>query len=511
MPPLRAVLTASALLVAAFVGTASAAPPNVLLLFTDDHAAHAMSCYGSKVNKTPQLDRIAQEGMRFEHCYVGNSLCGPSRATILTGKHSHKNGFKKNGDRFDGSQVTFPKLLQQAGYQTAMIGKWHLESDPTGFDHWEVLVGQGPYYNPPMIRNGERVKHEGYTTEIIGDLTQKWLEQRDPNKPFLLMTQHKAPHREWQPGPKYFDMYKDEEIPEPATLFDDYGGRASPARTQTLSIAHEMNDLDLKLVPPKNLTPEQLKLWHAAYDAENEAFHKAELKGSELVRWKYQRYMKDYLRCVAAVDDQVGRVLDYLDRNDLTRNTVVLYSSDQGFFLGDHGWFDKRFMYEECYKTPFLVRWPGVTHPGTVNRDLVSNLDFAQTILEIAGVKADPEMQGLSVVPLLKGAKPRDWRKSLYYHYYEFPAVHSVQRHYGVKTDRYKLLHFYHLGEWELFDLERDPRELHSVYNDPSYAEVQQDLVKELQRLREQYQVPEDPKPVAPPPGAANKKKKNAA
>lgn len=500
------VLAAAVLLVP--TSDCRAARPNILLLFTDDHAAHAMSCYGSKVNRTPHLDRIAESGMRFDRCFVTNSLCGPSRATILTGKYSHANGFRQNGDRFNGAQTTFPKLLQQSGYQTAMIGKWHLESDPTGFDHWEVLVGQGPYYNPPMIRNGERVKHDGYTTQVIGDLTEQWLEQRDPSQPFLLMTQHKAPHREWQPGPGYFDLYKSESIPEPPTLFDDYRGRASPARTQTLSIASEMTELDLKLTPPQGLTEAQLATWHAAYDAENEEFRKANLKGQDLVRWKYQRYMKDYLRCVAAVDDQVGRVLKYLDDHQLAENTVVIYASDQGFFLGDHGWFDKRFMYEECYRTPFLVRWPGVTPAGSVNRDLVSNLDFAQTILEMAEVAAPTEMQGASLVPLLKGQTPADWRKSLYYHYYEFPAVHSVQRHYGVRTDRYKLLHFYHLGEWELFDLEKDPQELHSVYNDPAYAAIQQELVQELQRLREQYQVPDDPKPAVAPAGTQKKKKK---
>ena len=470
--------------------------PNILFLFTDDHAAHAMSCYGSKINKTPNLDRIAAGGMRFDRCYVTNSLCGPSRATILTGKHSHANGFRQNGDRFDGSQVTFAKLLQKSGYQTAVIGKWHLESDPTGFDHWDILIGQGPYYNPPMISNGQRVKREGYTTEIIGDLSLEWLKnKRDPKKPFLLMSQHKAPHREWQPGPKYFDLYKNETIPEPPTLFDDGSGRGTASKVQTLSIARNMNDLDLKLTPPKNLTPEQLAKWHSAYDAENEAFRKANLQGEALVRWKYQRYIKDYLRCVAAVDDQVGRILDWLESSGEADNTIVVYSSDQGFFLGDLGWFDKRFMYEACYRTPFLVKWPGKTKPGLVNDDLVSNLDFAQTFLEAAGVEADVSMQGRGLVPLLEGKTPADWRKSLYYHYYEFPGAHDVHRHYGVKTSRYKLMHFYHLGEWELFDLERDPHDLKSVYNDPAYADVRKELEGELARLRQQFQVPDDPKP----------------
>ncbi len=488
-----------------FATTAIAADqrPNIIFLFTDDHAAHALSCYGSKINQTPHLDRIAQQGMKFTRCYVGNSLCGPSRATVLTGKHSHLNGFRQNGDRFDGTQVTLPKLLQVAGYQTAIIGKWHLESDPTGFDHWEVLVGQGPYYNPPMIRNGKPVKYEGYTTEIIGDLTLDWLKQRKSDQPFLLMAQHKAPHREWQPGPKHFDLYKGIMLPEPPTLFDDYAGRASPSRSQSMSVARDLTPLDLKLTPPKNLTPSQLETWKGAYAAENAALEADSLTGDALVRWKYQRYIKDYARCIQAVDDQAGRLLDYLDESGLSQNTIVIYSSDQGFFLGDHGWFDKRFMYEECYRTPLLVKWPGVTTAGSDCDALVSNLDYAQTLLDIAGVPADPSMQGRSLTPLLKGEAPADWRKSLYYHYYEFPGPHDVARHYGVKTARYKLLHFYHLSEWELYDLQQDPQEMKSVYGDPAYATVQAELKTELARLRTEYQVPEDPPPPpAKKPGA---------
>ena len=494
----RCVAGLSLLVVLAFraMETSAAQPPNIVFLFTDDHAAHSMSCYGSKINQTPHLDRIAAGGMRFDRCYVTNSLCGPSRATILTGKHSHLNGFRQNGDKFDGTQVTFPKLLQKGGYQTAVIGKWHLETDPTGFDHWDILVGQGPYYNPPMIANGERVKREGYTTEVIGDLAMEWLTKtRDPNKPFLLMCQHKAPHREWQPGPKYFEMYKGETIPEPSTLFLDHSQLGQAAQVQTLSIEKNMTELDLKLTPPKNLTPAQAEAWHNAYDAENAAFVAAKLTGKELVRWKYQRYIKDYLRCVAAVDDQVGRLLDWLEKSGQADNTIVVYASDQGFFLGDHGWFDKRFMYEPCYRTPFLVKWPGKTKPGSVNGDLVSNLDFAQTFLAAAGVQADPSMQGVSLLPLLEGKTPADWRKSLYYHYYEFPGAHDVHRHYGVKTARYKLLHYYHLGDWELFDAEQDPLDTKNVYHDPAYAEARKELETELARLRKHYQDPDDPKP----------------
>jgi arylsulfatase A-like enzyme len=502
----------AATLTGQLLATAADQPPNIVFVFTDDHAAHAMSCYGSKVNHTPHLDRIAAEGMRFNRCYVTNALCGPSRATILTGKHSHANGFRQNGDRFDGSQVTFPKLLQAAKYQTAVIGKWHLESDPTGFDHWDILIGQGPYYNPTMIRNGEKVKREGYTTEIIGELTRDWLRQRDPQRPFLLMTQHKAPHREWQPGPKQFGLFAGQTIPEPPTLFDDYQGRSSAARKQTLSVAQDLTELDLKFTPPKGLTPAQLELWTSAYRAENERFRQDGLTGKALVRWKYQRYMKDYLRCVQAVDDEVGLLLDELQQLGLADNTIVVYSSDQGFFLGDHGWFDKRFMYEECYRTPLLVKWPGVTAPGSVCDRLVSNLDLAQTFLAAAGVTADPSMQGASLLPLLKGESPADWRTSLYYHYYEYPGVHDVARHYGVTTGRHKLIHFYHNDEWELFDLEQDPHELRSLYNDPAAADVQQILMAELQRLREVYHVPDDPRP-EPGTGAGGKgdRAKNAA
>jgi len=470
----------------------AASRPNILFIFTDDHAAHAMSCYGSKINRTPHLDRIAREGMRFDRCYCTNSLCGPSRAVILTGKHSHINGFRKNGDRFDGSQQTAPKLLQQAGYQTALIGKWHLDSAPTGFDYYEILIGQGPYYNPPMIRNGERVKHVGYTTEIITDLTLDYLKNRNPDKPFFVMYQHKAPHRPWEPAPKYFTLYDDVEIPEPATLFDDYSGRGTPARSQEMEIARHLNQRDLKLVPPPNLTPEQLEVWNAAYEPKNKAFREANLQGKELVRWKYQRYIKDYLRSIAAVDDNVGRVLDYLDEAGLADNTVVIYASDQGFYLGEHGWFDKRFMYEESYRMPFLVRWPGEVKPGSTNTDLVSNLDFASTFLDIAGVEIPEDLQGESLVPILKGRTPADWRKSLYYHYYEYPAVHMVHQHNGVRTDRYKLMHFYQLGEWELYDLEKDPHEMRSVYADPQYAGIVKDLKAELARLQDLYQVPQE-------------------
>jgi arylsulfatase A-like enzyme len=467
--------------------------PNILFVFTDDHAYQAISAYGSRINQTPNIDRIAREGMRFDNCYVTNSICGPMRAVILTGKYSHKNGFMVNGNRFDGGQQTFPKLLQKAGYQTAIVGKWHLGSEPTGFDYSEVLIGQGPYYNPPMRRNGERIEHIGYTTEIITDLALDWLKnKRDTSRPFMLMYQHKAPHRSWEPGPDYLTMYDDVQIPEPPTLFDDYQGRGKAAFQQDMTIAETMTARDLKLVPPTNLTEQQLEKWNAAYDPKNQAMREAELTGRELVRWKYQRYIKDYLRCVAAVDDQLGRVLDYLDETKLAGNTVVMYCSDQGFYLGEHGWFDKRWMYEQTLRTPFLVRWPGVVDPGRFNDDIVSPLDFAATFLELAGVDSPTDFQGRSLVPILKGNTPDDWRKTFYYHYYEYPGWHYVRRHYGVTDGRFKLIHFYEedVDEWELYDLKFDADELTNLYDHSNYLRVQTRLHGELDRLRRKLDVP---------------------
>lgn len=478
---------------------AESSRPNLVFIFSDDHAYQAISAYGEarKLLDTPHIDRIAAEGIRFDRCVVPNSICGPSRATVLTGKYSHKNGFYNNtNSRFDGSQVTMPKLLQAAGYQTAIIGKWHLVSDPTGFDHWEILPGQGVYYNPPMIRNGEKVKHDGYTTEIITDLSLEWLQERDKSRPFLLMCQHKAPHREWEPSLKYLGHDGDRRYPIPETLFDDYSGRGKAEREQDMTIARTMTERDLKLVTPAQLTPEQLTKWNAYYEPRNEAFRKANLQGEDLVRWKYNRYMHDYLGCIRSVDESVGRILKYLDDNGLAENTLVIYSSDQGFYLGEHGWFDKRWIFEESLRTPLVARWPGVIRPGGVNRDLVSNLDFAPTLLSAAGVETPADVQGSSLMPLLKGQTPSDWRKSFYYHYYEYPGPHSVARHYGVVTDRYKLVHFYEpdWNYWELFDLQTDPLEMRSVYGQADYAQVQQELSQELQRLRRELDVPaQDP------------------
>jgi len=470
--------------------------PNILFIFTDDHAYQAISAYGSKINQTPNIDRIAKAGMRFDRCYVTNSICGPMRAVIQTGKYSHLNGFIQNGNKFDGHQQTFPKLLKSAGYQTAVVGKWHLgeHMPPQGYDYSEVLIDQGPYYNPPMLKNGQKTKHIGYTTDIITDLSLDWLKnQRDTEKPFMLMYQHKAPHRNWQPGPDHLTMYDDVTIPEPETLFDDYEGRATPAKTQDMSIEKTLTRADLKLVPPGNLTPEQLAVWNAAYEPKNKAFREANLTGKELIRWKYQRYLKDYLRCVASVDDNIGRVLDYLEESGLAENTIVIYCSDQGFYLGEHGWFDKRWMYEESLRTPFLIRWPGVVKPGSVNsNDIVSPLDFAQTFCDIAGLESTADMQGRSLVPVLKGETPNDWRKAFYYHYYEFPGPHSVRKHEGVTDGRYKLIHYYEpdVNEWEFFDLASDPNELKSIYDSEAASSEQARMKAELLRLKKELKVP---------------------
>ncbi len=472
--------------------------PNILFVFADDHATHAIGAYGSRINETPNIDRLARQGVLFSNAFATNAICGPSRAVILTGKHSHMNGFVANewGGAFDGSQQTFPKLLQASGYQTALIGKWHLYSDPTGFDHWEILPDQGRYYNPRFRSAAGTTMIEGYTTDVITDRSLAWLDQRARDKPFMLMYQHKAPHREWAPGPDHLELYKGEDIPEPSTLFDTHRGRAGSSPDVEMSVAHHLTRADLKLEPPGYLNEEQLQTWERAYAEENAAYLRSDPQGKERARWKYQRYIKDYLRSVASIDDNLGRVLDYLDANDLTDNTVVIYSSDQGFFLGDHGWYDKRWMYEQSSRMPLIVRWPGRVPAGTKRSELVQNLDFAQTLLAIAGVAAPADMQGRSLLPLLEGKASPPWRDSIYYHFYENPGWTSVPRHYGVRTDRYKLIHYYQLGQWELFDLQEDPDELDNRIDDPVLGSVRRGLEQELDSLRRQYRVPElDPEP----------------
>jgi arylsulfatase A-like enzyme len=500
-------------------GAGDQGQPNVIFIFTDDHATQAIGAYGgplAELDPTPNIDRLANEGMLFRNAFVTNAICAPSRAVILTGMHSHLNSIPTNAERFDSSQVTFPRLLQGAGYQTAIVGKWHLKSDPVGFDYWEVLPGQGQYYNPEFRTASGVVQDTGYVTDLITDKVIDWLESgRATDRPFMVMYQHKAPHREWSPGPDQLTLYDDTEIPEPATLFDDYAGRTSATLTQEMTIArHQQLVYDLKVWPPESpgeedryaqwaqglrdrMTEEQRAAWDAAYEPKNDAFRSANLQGDELTRWKYQRYMKDYLRCIASVDENLGRLLDYLDQSGLSENTVVVYSSDQGFYLGEHGWFDKRWMYEESLRMPLIVRWPGVTAPGTEDTHLVQNLDFAETFLDMAGVEAPANMQGRSLVALLEGEEPGDWRDAIYYHYYEFPGWHAVQRHYGIRTDRYKLIHYYLIDEWELFDLETDPDELQSVYDEQEYAGVVTELKTKLDSLRHYYEVPEeDPVPL---------------
>ncbi|MFK7767918.1 MAG: sulfatase [Mariniblastus sp.] len=485
--------------------------PNILFIFSDDHAPHAIGAYGGwlkSVNPTPNIDSLAREGMLFQNSFCTNSICGPSRAVIITGKHSHLNGFMNNGNNFDGSQQTFPKLLQGVGYQTAMIGKWHLKSNPQGFDYWDILPGQGEYYNPRLIsQKGKRVV-EGHCTDIVTDLAIDWIKKnKSSDKPFMLMCQHKAPHRCWMPAERHLDLYKGEDLPYPATLFDKYEDNAPASRNQEMEIDRHLHIVyDLFTNPPegwdgdpdlktdrsgfknlKKMTPKQRAAWDAAFKEENEAFAKADLKGRDLVKWKYQRYAKNYLRCVKGVDDSVGKLMDYLKESGLDKNTIVVYSSDQGFYVGDHGWYDKRWMYEESLTMPLIVKWPGVTKPGSVNRNLVQNLDYAETFLEMAGAKVPDDMQGRSLVPLLEGKVIKDWRKSIYYHFYEYPSVHMVPRHNGVRTERYKLMQIYEFGEWEFYDLDQDPDEEHNLYDDPKQQKNIAAMKVELERLRTLY------------------------
>jgi arylsulfatase A-like enzyme len=438
--------------------------------------------------------------MLFKNAFVTNSICGPARAAILTGQYGHLTGVMTNNDSLHASVVTFPQLLSEGGYQTVLIGKWHLKERPVGFAHYEIMPGQGRYYNPVLISARDSVRHEGYAQDVLTSRALDWLnQQRDTSKPFFLMLSLNAPHRFWDPGPAQLPLYRDAPLPEPVTLFDDGGGRVFRAAEPEMTIAHDLADRDLKLSEPIGLDAQQLAEWRKWYDPENEAFRAARLSGAALTRWKYQRYIKDYMRAVAGIDANVGRLLADLKRSGLADQTVVVYSSDQGFFLGDHGWFDKRWMYEESLRTPLLVRWPGVVKAGSIKTELVMNLDFAQTVLDIAGVEASPHMQGTSFVPLLRGKRPKQWRDAIYYQYFAYPDWHMVQRQYGVRDARYKLIHYYEVGRWELFDLERDPHELRSVYDDASYRAVVDRMKGKLEALRAQYRVPtRDPVPHTP-------------
>ena len=495
---------------------AAQARPNILFIFSDDHSLQTIGAYRTRlqafINRhqvTPHLNRLAADGGVFERSYCCNSLCGPSRAAVLTGLHSHANGFVDNRSTFDGSQWTVAKALQAAGYDTAIVGKWHLVSTPTGFNHWEILPGQGNYYNPDFVTPAGTERRPGYVTDLIGDAAIRFLRERDRGKPFFLMCHHKAPHRPWMPPERYLTMLAQDTVPEPDTLFDDYTGRAAPAADQLMEIGRDMTMAsDLKVRPPvataQGLTGEfgrmsdaQKAAWDAAYVPRNEAFDRAGLSGRDLTRWKYQAYMKDYLRCVKAVDDNVGRLLAELAAQGLDDQTVVIYASDQGFYNGEHGWFDKRWMYEESLSMPFLIRWPGQVGTGRRFRPMIQNIDYAPTMLEMAGEPVPSGLHGRSFAPVLRDRTPRDWRTSVYYHYYEFPQDHRVQAHVGVRTDRYKLVYYYPIDQWELFDLQKDPQELRSVYADAAYASVVAEMKAELERLRREY----GERPY-PPPGS---------
>lgn len=481
--------------------------PNIVWIFSDDHSYQTIGAYGGPLehlNPTPNLDRLASEGMRFDRCYVGNSICGPARATLLTGKHSHMNGKLTNRGPFDHNQPQFQKVLQANGYQTAMVGKIHLNGKMQGFDYWEVLPGQGKYNKPIFITEEGKTSYEGHVSDVVTDRALEWLdERRDPEKPFMLMLHHKAPHRNWTPAARHMEKYADIQIPEPETLFDDYATRTTAAHEQDMSIEKTMRmEGDLK-VGQRFAKP------GGQFEARN-SYYAAHLPtGDDLVRWKYQLYMKDYLRCIWGVDESIGRVMAYLKETGLDDNTVVMYSSDQGFYMGEHGWFDKRFMYEESFRTPLIVRWPNKVKAGSSNTDLAQNIDFAPTFLDIAGVEVPADMQGVSLVPLMKGETPDDWRSSLYYHYYEYPGAHSVRRHEGVSNQRYKLIKFYGKDvkggeEWEFYDLEKDPQELNNLYQNPEYSSQIKAMKLELEKLKDQYEVP------AEPPAQAGTKKNKA-
>ena len=480
-------------------------PMNILYIMSDDHSYQTISAYNRKFIETPNIDRLADEGVRFTNSFVANSISGPSRACMLTGKHSHMNGFTDNSCEFNGDQQTFPKLLQKAGYETAIIGKWHLTSAPQGFDYSEILIGQGIYYNPPFIRNGEEIPSTGYATNIITDKAIDWLEnQRDKDKPFCLLLHHKAPHRTWMPDTTDLEMFADTEFELPENFWDDYEGRTAAAQ-QEMSIIQDMDLVyDLKLADKENeihsghleqygrdmynsMNPDQKEAWDRHYDRVIAEFKKAGLSGKELAEWKYRQYMRDYLRVIHSVDRNVGRVLDYLDETGLADNTIVVYTSDQGFYMGEHGWFDKRFMYEESFRTPLLVRYPGGVK-GDID-EMVQNIDYAPTFLELAGVEIPEDIQGESFLPLLKGEKEKEWRDALYYHFYEYPAEHAVKRHYGIRTGRYKLIHFYNdINEWELYDLQNDPSEMHNLYGQPGTEGVVENLKAKMIELQKQYQ-----------------------
>jgi arylsulfatase A-like enzyme len=485
--------------------------PNIIYIMSDDHDADAISAYNKKLVSTPNIDRIANEGILFNKCFVGNSICSPARATLLTGQHSHKNGVKDNFTRFDSSKITMPKLLQEAGYQTAIIGKWHLHSYPTGFDYWKILPGQGLYYEPRLISmKGDTATYHGYASDVITDEALGWLDNRNKNKPFVLLLHHKAPHRTFLPPLKYVEQFHSKKIPEPSTLYIDTVGHGSAWRIQTMGILDVMKLCSDLKVDPKYLMnipwlkPDSAEIVYynaimdripqpdrdkikEIYAERGKLLQQLRPKGKELLKYKYQWYMQDYLACVASVDENVGRVLKYLDENNLTKNTMVIYTGDQGMYLGENGWFDKRFMYDVSMQAPLLMRWPGHIKPKTITKVLTQNIDFAPTILDAAGAKIPGWMQGLSLVPLITGKKSSLDRSYLYYHYYEFSTDHTVIPHLGVRGERYKLIYFYTVNEWELYDLETDPMEQRNLIHSPTYQKIFLQMKDELMKLREKY------------------------
>ena len=479
-------------------------PMNIVFIMSDDHSYQTISAYDKRFISTPNIDWLADNGVKFQESFVANSLSGPSRACMLTGKHSHANGFTDNTKTFDGSQQTFPKLLQKQGYQTAMIGKWHLTSLPTGFNYWDILIGQGDYYNPDFLSNGKRIRRSGYVTNIIADMAIDWMEhKRDKTKPFCLLMHNKAPHRVWNPDTCDLRLYDDVTYPLPKTFYDDYAGRLA-AQKQKMSIIKDMDLVyDNKMADKENeihtttglepwgranynrMSPSQRAQWDSYYDPIIKKFKEDKLSGKALAEWKYQRYMHDYMRVIHSVDRNVGRVIEYLREHNLLDNTMIVYTSDQGFYMGEHGWFDKRFMYEESFRTPLLIYFPGGKH-GVIN-EMVQNIDYAPTFLDVAGAKIPSDIQGRSFLPLLEGKKPSNWRKSLYYHYYEYPAEHSVCRHYGIRTKRYTLID---IDSWELYDLKKDPEQMHNIYGKPGTEKLTKDLKKQLLQLQVQYNDP---------------------
>jgi arylsulfatase A-like enzyme len=465
----------------------AAGRPNILFIMTDDHAAHAIGAYGSKVNTTPHLDRIAREGALLTSVFATNSICTPSRAAILTGQYSHLNGVTVF-NRFDSSRMTVARLLQQGGYHTGMVGKWHLGSDPAGFDRWEILPGQGAYVDPVMYTASGQTQYTGrYVTDVITERALEFLETRPRTKPFFLMMHHKAPHRPWQPDSDHAAHFAARHIPEPTTFWDTYDTRTDALRENMQRVAADLTNRDLKLPPPAGLAGPELNRWLAAKpQTVTTTVEGAEvtLTGEALARWKYQRYMRDYLATLQSVDDSVGHVLAYLDKAGLARNTLVIYTSDQGFFLGDHGLFDKRFMYEESIRMPFLVRWPARIKGGTRSDAMGLNIDFAPTFLAAAGLPTPAEMQGRSLLPVLEGRPPAQWRTSMYYRYYHDPGDHNTRAHYGVRTRTHKLIYFWKRDQWELFDLVNDPYELHNLYGQPGQQALTASLKTELARLK---------------------------